>query len=140
MRVLVCIHVRDGNSRGLYLANLCRSLRFNFVGVESSGQRPRREILQSIAEARRSSLSIDKSWDLIPSKHRLTIDKNDMTSHAELRQSLCKSRRLRKRRATGHQRCRCYDAVRVGLGDRAVHPRGEAEVIRVDNQTPHAPV
>ncbi|SPE45608.1 hypothetical protein SBA7_920001 [Candidatus Sulfotelmatobacter sp. SbA7] len=38
----------------------------------------------------------------------------------------------------GHQGGGGYDARAVCLHDPAIHPSGKAEIIRIDDQTPHA--
>ena len=51
MRVLVRVHVGNGESRGLNLLNLRFCLRFNFTGLHTSGEGTRSERFESIAES-----------------------------------------------------------------------------------------
>jgi hypothetical protein len=46
--------------------------------------------------------------------------------------------RIVERRRIRHQSGRGDDPGAVGLHDSAIHSRGKAEIIRIDDQTPHA--
>ena len=60
-----------------------------------------------------------------------------MTAHAEKRNSLCQAHGVFKRTPVGHQRGGSHDSTSVSFDDAAIHARGEAKVIGIDDQTAH---
>ena len=71
-------------------------------------------------------------------QNRVAVGEYDVTTDAQFRNRLGELCCLGERRAVGHERRRSDDAVRVGLDDCAIHARGVAKIVRVDDQTPHA--
>src|SRR5215475_12874727 len=81
VRVLVGVHVRNGESCGLNLLNLRFCLRCNFTGLHASGQGMRSEPFESIAESSR----IGDRWEFGGVQDRFTIDQHDVAADTQSR-------------------------------------------------------
>lgn len=78
MRVLVCVHVRDGDACRLNPSNLRRRFSKDLGIGEAPGNRSRRKPFQAIAESTRFGQRRDSSRI----ENRLAIDQDHMASNA----------------------------------------------------------
>src|ERR1700730_5556653 len=102
MRMLVRIEVRDRDSSGLDLEDLCGGLGFDLFRIQAAHNRAYSKSLQPITK-NLSGVSVCKSRNLIGPKDSVAVDQNHMASDAHVRNRGRKLRRLGEGRAVGHQ-------------------------------------
>jgi hypothetical protein len=81
---------------------------------------------------------IHQARDLVRAEQRRAIYQNQMAAHRKLWARLRDLDGVVEGQGVGHQSGGGHDAGAVRLHDSAIHSGGEAEVIRIDDQTPHA--
>jgi hypothetical protein len=134
--VLMSVEVRDRDSSGLNLANLCRGFGLDFIAVDPSSDRSRSERLESIPKACRRSSGRERR-ELLGLKNRFAVDEHNVTPNAQPWRVLGEFRSLEECGTVRHQRGRGHNAAGMRFEDRSVHAGGETEVIRVDDQPAH---
>ena len=134
MCVLVRVEVREIDSGGLNLANLRRSFRGNFFSAYYARDCARRKALHAIAKL----MNFGERGNFAGVEHGLAIKQDDMASDAKSRTLLCEGDRFCERRAIRHQCRGSYDAAGVGFNDGAVYAGCVSEIIRIDDEPPHA--
>ena len=135
MRVLVCVHMRDVDARGLQLANLRARLSFDLARIEAPRQSTRGERFQALAEADSAGMLRSRSngRQSFLIKNRLAIDQYDMTAYAETRNGLCQTHGIFEGASVGHERGGSNDAACVSFNNGAIDACGETKVIGIDN-------
>src|SRR3981081_4116339 len=102
MRMLVRIEMRDRDSSGLDLADLCGGLGFNLFGIQAARNCACSKSLQPITK-NLSGVSVCKGRNLIGPKDSVAVDQNHMTTDTHAGNRLCKLCGLGESRAVGHQ-------------------------------------
>ena len=72
--------------------------------------------------------------------HRGPVDEHDMAADAQSGGRGCAFDRILECATIRHQSGGSYDTVAMGFNDGAIDSLSKSEIIRIDDQTPHATV
>ena len=86
------------------------------------------------------SFLVRESWSLSSLKHRQPVHEHDVAAHAQPWRRGYALDRVIECLTIGHEGGGGYDAMAMGFDNGAVHSLSEPEIIRIDDQTSHAPV
>jgi hypothetical protein len=137
MRVLVGVNMGYDDARGLNLSNLRHGFGFDLFLIKVARERPGGEDLQAFSKPWNVRTSLDQGRHLRRPKHGVSVDQHNVAANAQPGYRLRQLCSFRKSRAAGHHSGRCHNAPSVRLHDGAVYTRGEAQIIRVDDQPSH---
>ena len=138
MGVLVRVDVRDHDAGGLQLANLRRGFGFNFVGIGCATHRAQCEAVEVLVKATVIKLSIRELGSLSapssgePSTRTTWQPTVSFGFERARRTGIVEARRLAMRVVEVTM------PLAMGFNDSAIHSLREPEIIRIDDQTPHA--
>ena len=135
--MFVSVEMTHNDTRGLQLSNLRDGFGLNLFLVKAASKRMRRKILQAVAKPWTARIVRDEGGNLFSGQYGLSVDQNDVTADAQLRYRLSQLHSFSESRAGSHQGGRCHYAASVCLHNGAVYTRGEAEVVRIDDQPSH---
>ena len=136
----MCIQVRDHNAGGLQSANLRSGLGFNFIRSDAAADCSKREAAEILIKAAVVKLSIRESGRFFRTKHREPVHKHDMAPDAQSCGESCALARIIECSAIGHERRGSHDPMAMRFHNRTIYSLSEPKIIRIDDQTPHAPV
>ena len=138
MRVLVSIEVGHRDSSGFHPEELCSRFRLDLIRIKFSAESTLSKSRDRLVKMRTfGGWAFYQAWDSIPGKQRawLCTRQNHVTSNAKLRNGPRNGNSVVKCGAACHQRGRGHNARCCCLQDRAIYPGGEAEIVRVDDET-----
>ena len=139
VRVLVGVDVSEPKTLTLEKFNLRTGFSFNLLAKSLS----RLFAIQAVEEVPKAGPKavtgrVSKVWDLVTSgEHWLPIYQHHMATHAQRWHGSCHLDRFFCCSAARHQRRARQHPRLMQLGNGAIHPRGEAKVVGVHDQTNH---
>lgn len=133
MGVLVSIEVRDVKSGGLDAADLSESFGAELLLAELARGCSGGKVEQRRAEP--APVGPEERRDAIWRGERDAVDKDDVAADAQRWVAAGEGDSVLERRAICHQGCGAEDARTVKVLDGAIDSGGEAEVVRIDDES-----
>ena len=132
VHMLMAVQVAGGKSGAQHPPALLGELPPYVAKVDTACEVAKHE---PVGVGQKPALRPDQGWDLVAGKERLLLDQREMNTDIECRGPPGQPSRMIERPADGHDGGRGENASAMRLEDAFVDPRGQAEVVRVDDQS-----
>jgi hypothetical protein len=139
--MFVSVEMRYDYTGSLQFSDLRRRFGFNIVHIDSAPEQAQSESIQGFVKAAIVELSIRQSRGCrFFLKERPAVHQYHVATDAQPRRRCGALDRVIEGPTVRHKSRGGYDAVGMGFHNGSVHTLSEPEIIRIDDQTPHAPV